>query len=58
MNTTACNSAKWEVIIWTSETQAFRFEFDTKDAAYLWANDRPNVYAVEIYGPNGEHDAA
>lgn len=46
----------WEVVIWTDASHCYRFEFGTKESAYLWANDRPNVFAVEVYGPNGEYD--
>lgn len=49
----------WELILWTSPNRSCRFEFNTKEEAYLAAN-HPRWYAVvavEIYGPNGEYDA-
>jgi hypothetical protein len=48
----------WEVVIWVTADKAYRFNFDDREAAYAWANDRPNVYAVEVYGPDGEYDGS
>ena len=46
----------YRVVIWTSQNDGESTEFDTKDSAYEWANDHCDVYAIEIYGPNGFYD--
>lgn len=52
--------SKWEVVMWESGARCHRREFDTKEAAYLYANS-PAVdaaaVAIEVYGPDGEYDA-
>jgi hypothetical protein len=48
----------WLVVIWTSANNGNSTEFDTKEAAYKWANSNGlRAYTIEVYGPNGYYDA-
>jgi hypothetical protein len=51
-------NGKWEVVVWHSLKVGVRDTFATKEEAYEHANRVPGAYAVEVYGPDGEYDAA
>lgn len=51
----------WRVVIWSKASGLVcgnSTEFDTKEAAYVWANEHYDTHAIEIYGPDGYYDCA